>query len=316
MGPSTANSPDGPTGLDFWTAWANHTTATSTVPDILSFHLLDAGATLRAALETVASLRTDYGISDALPVVVNEYGALVGEQVPSGAAWYIGQFERHGVQGLRANWAGGVNGSELHDFLANLLFKTQVDDSSEYDYYPTSEWPVYNYYATQMTGQRVATSSSADDVFEVFATSGDTLDSVKILAAVRPVAGAGLTYDLTVTGLSSLGATNGSVNVQTYRFNGAGWRQEVGGPDDLGIVTHGVSNDSVRFVVFSFCCFAVSPHSPPPPQKGAGGGRRGGGETLPVTFFHFGFWDHANTTLSKTDHILGHPRYQRYCLRL
>lgn len=282
MGPSTANSPDGPTGLDFWTAWANHTTATGTVPDILSFHLLDAGATLRAALEVVASLRTDYGISDALPVVVNEYGALVGEQVPSGAAWYIGQFERHGVQGLRANWAGGVNGSELHDFLANLLFKN-TSSSGDESYYPTSEWPVYNYYATQMTGQRVATSSSADDVFEVFATSGDTLDSVKILAAVRPVAGAGLTYDITVTGLSSLGATNGSVNIQTYRFNGAGWRQEVGGPDDLGIVTHGVSDDSVRFVFFFFFFFVVSPHSSPPPHP------KGGKETPLKSFFHFDF---------------------------
>ncbi|KAK6198276.1 Cell wall integrity and stress response component 2 [Pestalotiopsis sp. IQ-011] len=97
-----------------------------------------------------------------------------------------------------------------------------------------------------MTGQKVATSSSTDDIFEVFATHEGRADSVRILAAVRPVAGI-KTYDITVTGLGSLGMED-SVNIQTYRYDDAGWRVEVDGPVDLGIVEHQVVDDQIQML--------------------------------------------------------------------
>lgn len=258
IGPSTAFSPDTSVGADFWGSWANYTASTDTIPDILTFHLLDTSVSLRSAKVAMDAFRETYGIPE-LPIVVNEYGSLDNEQVPSGAAWYIGQFERYNVHGLRANWAGGVNGSELHDFLGNLLGKT-VNETGEY-YYPAMEWPVYHYYATEMRDERVATSSSSDDIFEVFATSGGAVGAIKILAAERPK-GNHQTYDITVTGLSAVGIS-GSVNIQTYRFNGADWREQVGGPDDLGIVAHDVTNDSVIIIhlLLLLCSNMLFPHS-------------------------------------------------------
>ncbi|ETS82724.1 hypothetical protein PFICI_04600 [Pestalotiopsis fici W106-1] len=235
VGPSTAFSPTAES--DWWHNFAAFISQEDCVPDIYSYHLLDPNANLRVTFDVLNGFRQTYGLPER-PLVINEYGSLDGEQTPAGAAWYIGQFERYNVAGLRANWAGGY---ELHDFLANLLGKGNKG------YFPVGEWQVYNYYTMNMTGQRVATSSSADDVFEVFATHEDRADSVKILAAVRPVAGI-QSYDITVTGLSTLGIQD-SVKVQTHRYDDAGWRTEVDAPVDLGIVEHSVVNDQITFWV-------------------------------------------------------------------
>lgn len=249
VGPSTAFSPTADS--DWWHNFAAFISQQGCIPDIYSYHLLDPSANLRATLDVLAGFRQTYGLPEK-PVVVNEYGSLEDEQTPAGSSWYIGQFERHNVAGLRANWAGGI---ELHDYLANLLGK-----NSEGAYVPVGDWQVYNYYTTNMTGQKVATSSSSDDIFEVFATHEGTADSVRILAAVRPVAGI-QTYDITVTGLASLGIVD-SVNIHTYRYDDAGWRVEVDGPVDLGIVEHQVVDDQVCLLIATGLSFSLSVSGP------------------------------------------------------
>lgn len=100
-----------------------------------------------------------------------------------------------------------------------------------------------------MTGQRVATSGSADGLFDVYATRGAAANTVRILAGTRGTTGL---YDITVTGLSAIGLSSGSVNIRTRRFDNNGQYGEVGAPVDLGVYGHTIANDQVRLpVLFS-----------------------------------------------------------------
>lgn len=169
----------------------------------------------------------------SLPVDINEY-ATPEEQRPSASAWYISQFERLNIRGLRANWASY---GQLHNFLANLL--GQNEDGS---YYPNGEYQVYKYYKN-MQNNRVATTSSADGNFDVFATRGDLSNSVKILAGPRLTTDQ---YDITVEGMNAVGLpTSGNVTIRTRRFDWAGQFGQVGDPVDLGLYTHQYSNNKV-----------------------------------------------------------------------
>ena len=205
------------------------------VPDIYTWHLLRTNRNLRESSSQFDELRRRNSLPER-PIVINEYAAADNhEQSPAGGVFYISQFERHNTHGLRANWGSA---SKLHDLLANLLGKR--DD----EYYPVGEWHVYNYYKEKMTGDRVATSPSQDELFEVYATHDGTIGSVKILAAVRPVAGR-RTYDLTVTGLADLGFRGTHVNIRTLRFDGPDISTEIRDSVDLGVVQHEVTDDQV-----------------------------------------------------------------------
>lgn len=103
----------------------------------------------------------------------------MGEQNPSSAAWWIARFERYNMSGLRGNWLSGTN---LQDFLSGLLWK------SGSTYLSNGEWQVYNYYATSMTGFRVATTGSTDRLMDNFAVVGTNI--VRILVGGRLVTGA------------------------------------------------------------------------------------------------------------------------------
>ncbi|KAF4501007.1 glycoside hydrolase family 39 [Fusarium agapanthi] len=150
---------------------------------------------------------------------INEYASYDGEQNPAGAVFYISQFERHDSHGLRTNWASQ---GQLHDFLDNLLVK-----NSGRDYSPAGEWHVYQYYSQAMKGNQVGTSPSDDELFEVYVTRGGSAGTVKILAAIRPVAGK---------------KTN-------YKFYGTNVSTAVGAPVDLGTFKHTIKNDQIRFFV-------------------------------------------------------------------
>ncbi|CAG9975044.1 unnamed protein product [Clonostachys byssicola] len=139
-----------------------------------------------------------------------------------------------------ANW--GSN-EVLHDTLAYLVIR-----NSDGSYETTGEWHVYNYYVEQMKGQRVATTSSADEIFEVYATHDADTSSVKVLAAVRPIAGT-RTYDLTIAGLDTIGHSEAKVSVRTLRFDGPNKDTAVTGPGDLGIHSHDVKDGQVTFWV-------------------------------------------------------------------
>ncbi|EEU42698.1 uncharacterized protein NECHADRAFT_47861 [Fusarium vanettenii 77-13-4] len=223
----------------WWQNYMRFIAENDAVPDIYTWHLLIPNRNLRESSSQFDKLRRRNSLPER-PVVINEYAAWDNhEQSPAGGVFYISQLERHNTHGLRANWGSA---SKLHDLLANLLGKRDGE------YYPVGEWHVYNYYKEKMTGDRVATSPSEDELFEVYATHGGTVGSVKILAAVRPVAGR-RTYDLTVTGLAHLGFRGTRVNVRTLRFDGPDISTEIGDPVDLGVVQHEVTDDQVTFWV-------------------------------------------------------------------
>lgn len=181
------------------------------------------------------------------PFCINEYGQ-PAEQQPAGAAWFISRLERLNIPGLRGNWADGY---ALHDYLANLLGKPGADtaqyNSTGGGYWPNGEWRVYQYYATIMTGQRVATAGSPDRLFDVYATSDGTQYGVKILGGPRLAEG---TWAITVAGLTSLGhPSTGEISIRTLRFDFNGTYGEVGLPVDIGVTTHQYEGDSLTWTV-------------------------------------------------------------------
>lgn len=209
---------------------------TNTIPDQYAWHLLSANRNLRESKEQFETLLQENGLPQR-PININEYGALNDdEQTPAGAVFYISQLERFGAQGLRANWASGPL---LQDLLSNLVV------NQDGTYKPTGEWHVYDYYVNKMQGSRLATSASADEVFEVYATRVDSYDTTKILASVRPIAGI-KEYDITVTGLREAGLTSDTVQVKTWVFEGPDRDTAVDGPVDLGVAEHQIVDDKVR----------------------------------------------------------------------
>jgi hypothetical protein len=168
-----------------------------------------------------------------LPIDINEY-ADKPEQNPANSVYYIAQLERHNMRGLRANW--GSKG-DLHDFLANLVYK------KDGTYYPNGEWQLYKYYA-QMGGERVVTTASPDRRFDVFATKSGS--SVKIIAGTRTIHAP---YEVKISGLKSLGLpAEGSVKVNVLRFDWAGEAGLVGGPVEVGQKEFEYTSDTVRAI--------------------------------------------------------------------
>ncbi len=216
-----------------WNTWMSHVAEHSAIPDIYSWHQI--GAWAREPDTTIPdfnTLRDRYGLPER-PIDINEY-AWPDEQNPANTAWYIAQLERHNLRGLRANWGGGGN---LHDFMANLVFR------DGYTYHPTGEWYLYRYYA-QMTGDRVTTTASGDRLFDVFATTSGNV--AKLVAGTRTVLAP---YEIKVTGLTALGLPKkGSINIRTFRFDWAGIQADTGGAVNLGITKHAYSDDTVSRV--------------------------------------------------------------------
>ncbi|KAH7002475.1 glycoside hydrolase superfamily [Ilyonectria destructans] len=237
-GPSISVPPT--TGNTFWTRWLDHVKSTNTVPDLYSYHLLSLDFTVSASQDTFKSMLSSRSIPYK-KVIVNEYGATAGgDQTNAGSVWYLANFERQNIGGLRAHWGMGEN--NLHNGMAGLV------NFSGSNYFRAAQWWVYNYYSKSMTGNRVATTSSGDGVFEVYATRGSSKDSVKLLTGLRPTFGV-RTYDVTVKGLSAVGVSGGTVKIRTKRFNHVEWNLEGPAPTDLGVVEHTVSNDQITFFV-------------------------------------------------------------------
>jgi hypothetical protein len=165
------------------------------------------------------------------PIDINEY-ADKKEQNPANSVYYIAQLERHNLRGLRANW--GSKG-DLHDYLANLVFK-----DSNGTYYPNGEWQLYKYYA-QMGGERLATTASSDRRFDVFATKSGS--AIKVIAGTRTILAP---YSIEVSGLQSLGLpAQGTVRANVLRFDWAGDSGRVDAPVSLGITEFSYSSNKV-----------------------------------------------------------------------
>ncbi|KFY12454.1 hypothetical protein V492_03859 [Pseudogymnoascus sp. VKM F-4246] len=227
-GPAMAHSPS--LTDSNWNTWLQAIADDDTVPDHYSWHQI--GSWEREPDTTVPdfdTMRGTYGLPDK-QIDVNEY-AWPTEQNPANSAYFLAQFERHDIRALRANWGGG---SDLHNWMANLVWNTNGT------YYPNGEWQLYNYYA-HMTGQRLATTASSDLQCDVFATKNDT--AVKVIAGTRTIQSP---YDISISGLSELGlAADGSIDVHTYRFDWAGPQGEINAPVDLGIQSYAYSSDTL-----------------------------------------------------------------------
>lgn len=226
-----------------------------TVPDIYSWHQI--GTWERepdATIPDFNKMRANYGLPEK-PIDVNEY-AWNTEQNPANSVYYISQMERHNIRGLRANWGSG---SGLHDFMANLVAK------SNGQYIPNGEWQLYKYYAN-MNGDRLATTASSDPQFDVFAVKEKSV--LKIIAGTRS-----LKRDsaISITGLESLGfPSSGSVSIRSYRFDWKGAQGQVGNPVDMGTSsrTYSAGNVSPQPAHFAkttaYCSSSTSPsvHQP------------------------------------------------------
>ncbi|KAH7143435.1 glycoside hydrolase superfamily [Dactylonectria macrodidyma] len=237
-GPSISVPPS--TSNTAWTRWLDHVKSTNTVPDIYTYHILGLEFTVSGSQTTLKSMLSSRGLSYK-KTIVNEYGATAGgDQTNAGSVWYLANFERENIGGLRAHW--GMGESNLHNGMAGLV------NAAGSSYVPAAQWWVYNYYSKSMTGNRVSTTASADGVFEVFATRGSSKDSVKLITGLRPQYGV-RTYDVTIKGLSAVGVTGGTVKVRTKRFNHVDWYLEGPAPTDLGVAEHTVTNGQITFWV-------------------------------------------------------------------
>ena len=132
-GPTLAESPS--SSSSWWTTFMSYVAANNVVPNQWIWHE-EGGGDIAVDAPALQSLISQYKLPalKANQININEYGTF-SEQVSSATAWYIGRFERLGINGLRGNW---LSGSQLHDFLASLLYRGSNGASGSY--YPVGNW--------------------------------------------------------------------------------------------------------------------------------------------------------------------------------
>jgi hypothetical protein len=224
----------------WWTNWLSQIAGNDTVPDQYSYHLEGAVDAVdndpQYTNSSLASLLEQYGLPSR-QINVNEY-AEFSEMLPSGYAWWISRLERYNFIGILGNWQGGT---QLHDLFANLL--TKIDDPSNYtatDYAPAPGYNVYQYYATNMTGQRLQTTGSGDNWFDSYATLGDR---IRILAGTKVQEGS---WKLSIDNLAAVGYEgSGSINVDVYSFVGSSVQDIVYGATFIGITSYSYADGSL-----------------------------------------------------------------------
>ncbi|KAH0527512.1 hypothetical protein TsFJ059_002510 [Trichoderma semiorbis] len=233
FGPTFTGQPD-PNNV-WWTDWLSMIGSQNVIPDTYCWHLIrqsggSGGDDITFSRGVFEQLLQQFGLPDR-PINIDEYGS-PEEQVPASSAWFMARFERNNIHGLRSVWTGG---SSLHDFMTDLLGRT-----GDGVYFPAGEWQVYRYYGTNMTGNRVESTPSADGFFDVYATASDR---VRILGSAHTETGS---YTINVDGMADFGFdTHGTVNVQTREFPFAGLRGEVDGPIDHGVTQISFQNNQL-----------------------------------------------------------------------
>ncbi|KAL7941934.1 glycoside hydrolase family 39 protein [Trichoderma barbatum] len=231
FGPTFTGQPD-PNNI-WWTDWMRMIASKNVIPDVYCWHLIrqpggSGGDDITYSRGVFEQMLQQFGLPSR-PINIDEYGS-PEEQVPASSAWFMARFERNNIHGLRSVWTGGPS---LHDFMTDLLGRT-----GDGVYFPAGEWQVYRYYGTNMTGNRVATTPSADGFFDVYATASDR---VRILGSAHTRTGS---YTINVDGMADFGFnTQGTVNVQTREFRFAGLRGVVNGPIDHGVATISFQNN-------------------------------------------------------------------------
>ncbi|KAL6695331.1 glycoside hydrolase family 39 protein [Trichoderma pleuroticola] len=233
FGPTFTGQPD-PNNV-WWTDWLSMIGSQNVIPDVYCWHLIrqsggSGGDDITFSRGVFEQLLQQFDLPSR-PINIDEYGS-PEEQVPASSAWFMARFERNNIHGLRSVWTGGPS---LHDFMTDLLGRT-----GDGVYFPAGEWQVYRYYGTNMTGNRVSSTPSADGFFDIYATASDR---VRILGSAHTQTGS---YTIHVDGMADFGFnTQGTVNVQTREFPFAGLRGEVDGPIDHGVTTMSFQNNQL-----------------------------------------------------------------------
>jgi len=232
----------------WWTNFASFIASNGSIPDQYVWHMESGEGDMLSAQAGLQVILAKYDLPSK-PLNIDEY-AIFTEQVPAGSAWWISQFERVDAIALRGNWLSGL---ALHDFMASLISKPAAGTSSYnatgVGYFPNGDWQLYKYYNQNMTGSRVGTLPTADLKLDAYATVGT--DKVRTLVGARITEG---TWQVTINDLSTVGLPEaGTLDIQTWGFPVSTVDEhygEVDGPNNLGIVAHTYSNNSVTFPIF------------------------------------------------------------------
>jgi len=240
-GPASANTPSA--GNTWWKNYMSTVSSSGTIPDQWAWHMEGGGGDLLSTYGGLVSLLNNYKLP-MRPVNINEYATLT-EEAPPGSAWWIAQLERINAHGLRGNW---LSGRQLHDFMASLLGKTNVNDATGTGYFGNGDFQLYKYYNQNMTGHRVGTSPSGDVKFDVYATVDGS--RAKMIFGARP-SNTG-TWQIQINSLSSLGLpTSGTVKVKTWGFPLSGGHYgQVNAPVDKGTVAHTYSGNTLTLAAY------------------------------------------------------------------
>lgn len=247
VGPCSSSQPS--TSNSWYAQYYPFVLANNSVPDMYCWHEEASGDDVARDIENNAAALSHYGLP-AKPVILNEYG-VPSEQCPGSSAWYISRLERYNTTGLRGNWASAYS---LHDYFANLLGKpgatedcTSASCNTTSGYWGNGEYNVYKYYNLNMTGARVQTIGSPDNLFDIYATR-DGSASVKMLCGSRLTSG---TWDIRVTGLDAIGLpSEGTITIQSFQFNFVdGQFGNVPAPVNQGTYGHAYSGNELVFYV-------------------------------------------------------------------
>ncbi|ETS79549.1 hypothetical protein PFICI_09402 [Pestalotiopsis fici W106-1] len=230
VGPGYAGPPS--TSDVWWVRFLDFIQSNGTVPDTYNYHHLTHDTDPAVNYATFQTMLNDRDLPSRT-IYVNEYGS-TGEQRPSYDAWFISRFERLNLHAIRANWESTAETTA--DYLANTLAK----DGTAYS--PAGSWHVLSYYAN-MTGNRLATTASADGGFDVYAvSSGSGIGSTKIITGSH---GTTNPYLIQISGLAAMGyPTSGQIRVTVREFAWNGKYGAVASPGIYGYVNRDIENDS------------------------------------------------------------------------
>ena len=178
-------------GGSWMNAFLDYVKTNDVVPDYISWHDAGGGGDPVNDQSTISKAVSSRGITGVKGFDLNEYGS-TGEQNPGHSAWFLARFDRAGIDGLRSNWAGGL------EFFSNMGALVGTN------WQPNSQYWIYRRYGDQ-TGTRIAV------------TAGTQVDAVAYQDACAA-------KSIVVVG--NKGGTTGSVNVVIKNI--PGWLQAGG----------------------------------------------------------------------------------------
>ncbi|KAJ7288525.1 hypothetical protein C8J57DRAFT_1494817 [Mycena rebaudengoi] len=236
-GPALANMPS--SSNTWWTSFLSRVKADGTAPDVYTWHHEGSSTDVNNDLQTT---------QPAMVNLLNSFGLAIGEFIID---------EYANPSEAKSRFSSMVDSQIRADYLSGLLWK------SGSTYFPNGIWQVYQYYATSMTGHRVATTGSTDRLMDNFAVVGTNI--VRILVGGRLVTGpipsiVFFSFSHRIQSrhlliddqnLSAVGlATAGTINVRTRQFSFAGTQGQEGAPTDLGLVAHTYTGNVLTFPIF------------------------------------------------------------------